>query len=141
MKAFTLLLIRISTGLLLVLWGVIKIGAPENAISVSERYYSGLISAEGIQTGLGGAEVALGALVCLGLFRKLTYPAQAIVLGLGVAFIWQHILDPLGLWLVDEDSRRTLFFPSLCVFFASLMPLAFKEYDSLSLDRKFGLSF
>jgi len=141
MKALSLLLLRISTGLLLILWGFIKVGSPERAISVSDRYYFGFISAEGMQTGLGAAEIVLGLLVILGLLRKFTYPLQAIVLFLGVALIWQHILDPLGLWLVDEENRRTLFFPSLCVFFATLVPLAFKDYDSLSLDRKLGLNF
>jgi len=141
MKAWIILLLRVSTGLLLVLWGVIKTAAPANAISVSDRYYNGLISGEGLQMGLGIAEIVLGALVCLGLFRKFIYPAQAIVLFLGVAFIWNHILDPLGLYLVAEDDRRPLFFPSLCVFFATLVPLAFKEDDRLSLDRKLGLKF
>jgi len=141
MKALTLLLLRISTGLLLVMWGFIKVGAPARAIGVSDKYYSGLISAEGIQTGLGGAEIVLGVLVCLGLLRKIVYPVQAIVLFLGVAFIWNHIADPLGLYLFAEGGNNPLFFPSLCVFFASLIPLAFKDYDSLSLDRKLGLSF
>ena len=139
MKALTILLIRISTGLLLMLWGVIKIGAPERAIEVSNKYYGELISGENLQMGLGGAEILLGALVCLGLLRKIVYPAQALVLFLGVAFIWNYILDPLGLYLLEEDSRNPLFFPSLCVFFATLVPLAFKDDDSLSLDRKFGI--
>lgn len=138
MKAFTILGVRVSTGLLLVLWGVIKLAAPANAIGVSNKYYGGLISADGLQTVLGGAEIGLGLLVCLGLLRKIAYPAQAIILFLGVAFIWTHILDPLGLWLVAEEDRRTLFFPSLCVFFATLVPLAFKEDDRLALDRKLG---
>ena len=141
MKAWTILFLRISTGLLLVIWGVIKIASPESAISVSDRYYFGAISAEGIQMVLGIAEVLLGLLVCLGLFRKISYPLQAIVLFLGVALIWNHILDPLGLWLVEAENRRTLFFPSLCVFFATLVPLVFKTDDTISLDRKLGLNF
>ncbi|MEO0881544.1 MAG: hypothetical protein AAFY34_02315 [Pseudomonadota bacterium] len=139
MKAWSLLFLRVSTGLLLVLWGVIKLGAPDRAISVSDRYYAGLISGEGIQVALGGAEILLGVLVCAGFLRRIVYPLQALVLFLGVAFIWNHILDPLGLWLVDEDSRRTLFFPSLGMFAATLIMLAFKDDDALALDRRLGI--
>ncbi|MEM9668737.1 MAG: hypothetical protein AAF950_07405 [Pseudomonadota bacterium] len=139
MKAYSLLFLRISTGLLLVLWGVIKMGSPEAAISVSYRYYAGLISGESMQMALGIAEIALGLLVCAGLLRRFVYPLQAIVLFLGVAFIWNHILDPLGLWLVEEENRRTLFFPSLGMFAATLIMLAFKEDDRISLDERFGL--
>ncbi|MFK7829389.1 MAG: hypothetical protein AB8B57_06385 [Congregibacter sp.] len=141
MKALVLMLLRISTGLLLVIWGLIKIGSPESAIGVSDKYYAGMISGAGLQTALGIAEVLLGALVCLGLLRKFVYPAQSLVLFLGLALIWQYILDPMGIWLVEEENRRVLFFPSLCVFFATLIPLLYKEDDALSLDRKLGLNF
>ena len=44
MKAAALAFLRVSTGLLLVLWGLIKIEAPEAAIHVSDTYYSGVLS-------------------------------------------------------------------------------------------------
>ena len=141
MKASLLMLLRISTGLLLVLWGVIRVEAPERTSSIADRYYSGILSSETIQPILGYAEIALGIFVCLGLLRKIAYPAQAIVLILGAVMIWNHILDPLALWLVEPEDRRTLFFPSLCVAFASLIPIVFKEYDTWTLDRKFGIKF
>ncbi|UTW44581.1 DoxX family membrane protein [bacterium SCSIO 12696] len=139
MKALTIMLLRISTGLLLVVWGVYKLITPDKAISISNRYYSGMISAESIQMWLGLAEVVLGLMVCLGLLRRFTYPLQSIVLFFGAALIWQHLLDPLGLWLVEPENRKILFFPSLCVFFATLVPLVFKGDDRLALDHKFGL--
>jgi len=132
-KAGVLFLMRLTTGLLLVIWGAIKLNAPETAISVSNTYYKGALSAEAMQMPLGAAQILLGVLVVLGVFRNIIYPIQAIVLGLGVAAIWQHILDPLGLYLVEESARRTLFFPSSTVFAASLAMVAFREYDSFSL--------
>jgi len=141
MKAVTLLLLRVSTGLLLVIWGFIKIGSPEAAIGVSDKYYGGIISAQGLQMAMGGAEILLGLLVCLGLLRKFAYPLQAVVLGLGALAIWRYLLDPLALYLLNVDDRQVLFFPSLCVFFATLIILAFKDDDRLSLDRKLGLKF
>ena len=135
MKAALLLALRATTGLLLVIWGFIKVGSPDSAIGVSNRYYGGMISADMLQTPLGAAQIALGVAVILGLFRAVTYPLQALILVGGALVIWQYLLDPLALWLVDEESRRTLFFPSTTVAVATLIMLAFKSDDTLTLDR------
>jgi uncharacterized membrane protein YphA (DoxX/SURF4 family) len=134
MKSTLLLLLRISTGLLLVIWGLIKIAAPDAAIRVSEKYYSGALSGADLQTPLGIAEIALGALVVLGLFRAIVYPLQALVLVVGVAAIWRYIADPLGLWLLTEETRQVLFFPSTTVAIASLLLLAYRSDDRLTVD-------
>jgi uncharacterized membrane protein YphA (DoxX/SURF4 family) len=138
MKALALLLLRASTGALLMIWGMIKVAAPEAAIGVSDKYYQGLLSAKDIQTGLGAAEIVLGALVILGLFRAIVYPLQTVVLGLGVAAIWKYIADPFGMYLLTRETAQVLFFPSTTVFAATLILLAFKDYDTLSADRLRG---
>lgn len=135
MKAVLLLALRTTTGALLVIWGAIKAFSPDTAIHVSDKYYSGALSAEAFQAPIGGAQIALGALVILGLFRRIVYPAQAAVLVIGAIAIWKYLLDPLGLWLLDTETRNVLFFPSTTVAVASLILLAFREYDTLALDR------
>lgn len=134
MKSLLLLLLRVTTGALLVIWGLIKVMAPASAIGVSNKYYGGLISAEALQPILGWAQIALGAFVILGLLRAIVYPLQALVLVVGAAAIWQYLVDPLGLYLLDEETRQVLFFPSTTVAVASLIMLAFKSDDALSLD-------
>lgn len=141
MKAILLLLLRLSTGLLLVAWGFVKIGAPTVATGISDRYYSGSLSADALQMPLGITEIVIGLLVCLGLLRKFVYPLQAAVLVIGALAIWKYILDPLGLYLLTEETRQLLFFPSFCVAVASLIIIAFKADDTLSLDKKLGLKF
>lgn len=141
MKAILLLLLRLSTGLLLVAWGFVKIGAPTVAAGISDSYYSGSLSADALQMPLGIAEIVIGLLVCLGLLRKFAYPLQAAILVIGALAIWKYILDPLGLYLLTEETRQLLFFPSFCVAVASLTLIAFKADDTLSLDKKFGLKF
>lgn len=143
MKAITLLFLRISTGVVLMLWGIFRIQSPESGAGLGERYgYPGLLSAENMQMGIGVAETALGVAVVLGFLRKLTYPLQMIVLLVGAVLIWKHIVDPFGLFLFSgDDAPRRTFFPSLCLFVATLVMIAFKDDDSLSLDRKLGLSF
>lgn len=139
MKSISLLLMRAGTGLLLVIWGLIKIMSPAAAVGVSDKYYGGTVSMDWLQLPWGILQVVIGLAVVAGLFRKYVYPAQAVILGFGVFVIWKYILDPLGLYLLDESSRQVLFFPSLAVFAGTLILMAFREDDKLSLDRKFGL--
>ena len=41
MKAWTLLLLRFGTGMLLVLWGIVRLTAPDMGAKVSAQYYAG----------------------------------------------------------------------------------------------------
>ncbi|WOI53383.1 hypothetical protein [Parvularcula sp. LCG005] len=136
MKSALLLALRASTGLLLVIWGSMKLMNPAAGPHLSERYYGGLLSDASIQTGLAVAEVGLGVLVILGALRFIVYPLQALALGCGAIAIWRHLADPLGLYLWTGEAEPTLlFFPSTTVFVASLIMLAFRREDRLSLDR------
>ena len=92
MKSLTLFALRLSTGLLMVIWGLIKAQSPESAIHVSDTYYAGTLSAEALQVPLGLAQVAVGALVILGVLRRFVYPVQAVWLVLGAVSIWQYLL-------------------------------------------------
>lgn len=137
MKAFTLLFLRMGTGFLLVLWGLVKAMAPDMSLHVSNTYYHGVLSIQNLQMPLGIAEIILGVLVILGLWRNIVLPVQALVLCIGLIAIWKYILDPFGLYLVPADARRPLFFPSLTVAAAALTQIAFREYDAFALDRVF----
>lgn len=135
MRGLLLLLLRISTRLLLIIWGLIKLAAPSAAIGVSNKYYSGVLSEAALQTPLGAAQIALGGLVILGLFRIVVYPVQALVLLLGTGAIWKYLVDPLGQYLLTEETRQVLFFPSTTVAVASLIMIFFRDDDTLALDR------
>ncbi|MBO6542058.1 MAG: hypothetical protein JJ939_07365 [Alphaproteobacteria bacterium] len=138
LKPVSLLLLRMGTGFLLSIWGLIKVAAPEASIGVSEKYYGGVLSVEMLQVPLGALQILLGLAVVFGLFRKIAYPVQSIVLGLGLLAIWKYIADPLGMYLLTEETREVLFFPSLTVFAATLVLLAFREEDTISLDKRLG---
>lgn len=140
MKSMTIAGLRISTGLLLVVWGLIRIGAPGAGARVSEKYYAGLGAAHSIQLAWGVALLILGGLVVLGLFRRFTLPAQAVVLVTGALAIWKYLLDPLGLYLLTRETSQVLFFPSLSIAFAALVLVAFRDDDHFCLDRLIGRS-
>ena len=139
MKALSLLLLRVSTGALLIIWGWLRVKDPATGIGLSERYYEKIGNSETIQLAMGWAEIGLGALVILGLLRIVVYPLQALVLLVGAGFIWKHIFDPFGVYLFAEGERANiLFFPSLTVAAATLVLLAFRRDDAIALDRLFA---
>ncbi|WP_428407578.1 hypothetical protein [Hyphococcus sp.] len=138
MKALLLLALRASTGALLIIWGTLRAMSPDTAVRLSEKYYGGAISADALILPLAYGQIVLGALVILGLFRRIIYPLQAVVLIAGAAAIWKYLADPLGLWLLTEETRNILFFPSTTVAVASLVIVFFRDDDRLALDRLFA---
>ncbi len=135
-KALSLLFLRVSTGLLCVLWGLIRIGDPAIGAQVNGKYYGGILSGEVIQYAWGGFLLIVGLLTILGLLRRYAYPLQAAILCVGAIGIWKYLVDPLGLWLLDRETSQVLFFPSLGMAAATLVLLAFRDEDSIALDIK-----
>ena len=133
MKSLSLLLLRATTGLLLIVWAMVRIGGTERAIAISEKYYFGLTSSETIQYMLGGLQLALGATVLLGVFRRTVYPIQSVILGIGALAVWQSLIDPLG-FIFGQGNVNILFFPSITIFAATLVLIAFRNEDTLSVD-------
>lgn len=134
MKAASLLLLRSGTGLLCILWGMIRLGEPSVGPMLANKYYGGLASAQTLQSAWGAFLVLVGALCVLGLFRKVAYPAQALILVGGAVAIWRYLLDPLGLWLLSREDSQILFFPSVTLAAATLVLIAFRNEDRFSLD-------
>lgn len=134
MKAYSLLFLRVSTGALLILWGYLRVSAPEKGVGLSLKYYDGIGSVAWVQLLWGSFLLAVGTLCILGLFRRLSYAAQALVLVGGAAAIWKYLVDPLGLYLFAPGASQILFFPSLGMAAATIVLIAFRDDDRLSLD-------
>ncbi|UTW56806.1 DoxX family membrane protein [Kordiimonas sp. SCSIO 12610] len=133
MKAWSLLLLRFSTGSYLIIWGLIKLAAKDKAVGVSNKYYDGIINGDIANYGLGILEMLIGLLVVLGLFRKYTYPLQALIYFVGLAAIAPYIIDPFGFYIASE--QKVTFYPSTTLFFASLVMIAFKSDDTRVLEK------
>lgn len=136
MKAWSLLFMRVATGLLCVIWGLIRIGDPAIGAQVNGKYYGGILSGAAAQYIWGGFLLLVGLLTVLGLLRRYVYPAQAAILCMGALALWKYLIDPLGLWLLDRESSQVLFFPSLGMAAATLVLIAFREDDRIALDTR-----
>lgn len=134
-----LLLMRIGTGLLLVWWGAVRLLKDGMGANLANKYYGGVAADSTLQLAFAGFEVALGLLVVLGLFRKYTLIAAAVILVGGALPIWRHLVDPLGmvLFAAPEDANL-LFLPSLTVAGAALALIGLRGQDTLALDRVIG---
>ncbi len=135
-RALSLLLLRIGTGSLLILWGSLRVISPGAGPGLATKYYGGFLDLQSLQVAFGVAEAFIGLLVVLGLFRRVSYLLQALILVPGALVLWRYLLDPLGLYLLDKESSQILFFPSIAVAAATLVLLAFRDEDRWSLDHK-----
>lgn len=132
----SLLLLRIGTGLLLVVWGSLRVISPATGPGLAGKYYGGFLNVQSLQIAFGAAEVLIGLLVVGGLFRRVSYLLQAIILIPGTILLWRYLLDPLGLYLLDKKGSQILFFPSITIAAATLVLLAFLDEDRWSFDNR-----
>lgn len=135
LRTFSLAFLRVSMGLLLMIWGVIRVGAPDAGTGVSTKYYGGIGAATGIQYAWGAALLIIGFLTVIGLLRRFALPAQAVVLCFGALAIAKYLVDPLGMWLLSREDSQVLFFPSLAMAAASLLLVTMREEDRWAVDR------
>lgn len=132
MKPKTLLLLRVSLGLFLVVWGGDKLVNVEHGLAVSDRFYLGLLSSPTIQTLVGVLEIVLGALIVLGLARRISYVGMLLIYGATLLAVWRSILDPLEMVM---EGGNPVFFSSLIIFAASLVLWAFRDEDTHAMDH------
>jgi len=136
LRPASLLLLRLGTGLLIIIWGSLRLVSPAAGPGLADKYYSGLFNMQAVQIGYGAAEVAIGALVALGLFRRVAYPLQALILIPGTLMLWRYLLDPMGMWLMSREDSQILFFPSIAIAAATLVLIAFRDEDRYALDAR-----
>jgi putative oxidoreductase len=133
MKACSLLVLRISLGLLMLIWGVDKLVNVEHGMLVSEHFYLGAFSMPELLQAFGALQMALGLFIIVGLFGKYLYPILVVITGVTLLAVWRSIVDPWGWYLAGANA---LFFPSLIIFAGALVLLAFRDLDTVSLDAR-----
>ena len=132
----SLLIMRIGTGMLLVLWGGARLLSDGMGTKLAEKYYGGVGAASTFQLAFATVAVVIGALVVLGLLRKVSLIGAAVILVGGAFPIWRHFLDPFGQYLfANPEDANLLFFPSITVAGAALALIAFREHDRWALDN------
>jgi len=133
LKSLSLLALRITIALLVLLWGIDKLVDPAHALRVSDSFYRGLLSHGALMPLLGALQVSLALLAMVGLFRRVVDPLVLLVNLGSMLGVWRSIVDPWGWFL---DGTNVLFFPSVIVVAGCLVLIAFRDEESLVLDRR-----
>ena len=107
MKRWGLFLLRVTTGWLLVMWGIDKLVDVGHGQRVAEAFYLGIGSQAVVQNVFGVLQIILGALVVLGLWRKRAYPVAFVILMVTALGVWRSIIDPWG-WFLDGATGALL---------------------------------
>ena len=135
MKRWGLLLLRVTTGWLLVMWGLDKLFNVEHGQAVAETFYLGIGSQAAVLNILGVLQIVLGALVVLGLWRRRAYPVAFVVLLITALGVWKSIIDPWGWFL---EGSQVLFYPSAIIAAGALLLWGTIDEDEMTLDAKTG---
>ena len=128
MKTRSLLLLRVSLGLLMLIWGVDKLVNVRHGLAVSQHFYLGTFDSAPLLQAFGVAQMALGVLILLGVARRVAYPGLLAITGVTLLGVWRSVVDPWEWWL---EGANVLFYPSLIIFAASLVLWAFADEDRL----------
>ncbi len=131
MKRWGLLLLRVTIGWLLVLWGIDKFQDVAHGQAVAETFYFGIGTQAVLLKIFGAFEILLGALVVLGLWRKRAYPVMFAILLITTIGVWKSIIDPWGWFL---DGSNVLFYPSAIIAAGALLLWGTMDEDGLTLD-------
>ena len=136
-QCLSLCALRISLGALMIVWGLDKFANPTHGMAVAKHFYFGMLDSAAMMPVLGLAQIALGVFVVIGFVRRLAYPVLAVVTGVTLLGVWRSVLDPWG-WMFE--GTNALFFPSLTIFIGALVLIAFRDVDTVNMDRVFGVA-
>ncbi len=132
-KKWGLFFLRLTIGWLLVLWGIDKFTNPEHGQAVAETFYWGIGAQQMLLNAFGVIEIAIGALVMLGAYRRYAYPLAFVILAFTAVGVWKSILDPWG-WQLD--GTNVLFYPSAIIAAGALLLCGSQGDEELVLDKR-----
>jgi uncharacterized membrane protein YphA (DoxX/SURF4 family) len=136
-QRISLLLLRVTTGFLLIWVGLSKVVSGRAPFAVRKNFELDETTNVFLGLAAGGAEVVIGVLCVLGLWRKLALPIQAIINGFTALTVWWAIIDPFRWYVTGVDRivfNSHVFYPTSITFAACLLLIAFRRQDKLALD-------
>ncbi|ARU89329.1 DoxX family protein [Pseudomonas sp. M30-35] len=131
MKQWSLLLLRISLGWLLIIWGINKLLNVEHGLAVANKFYFGVFAFDNLLQAAGVLQMLVGLLIVFGFMRRLVYPIQLLFSAATLIAVWQSVIDPWGWFYTGSNA---LFYPSLIIFAGCLVVMAWRDEDRFALD-------
>ena len=116
-----LLLLRLSLGGFLLLWGIDKLVSPETTVKIFGMFYMIPIDL-GIAYAVGIAEVLLALAIMIGLYKKWTYGLGMILHGISTISTYKQLAMPFG--------KNHLFIAALPVLAAFIVLYLLRDKDT-----------
>jgi uncharacterized membrane protein YphA (DoxX/SURF4 family) len=82
----------------------------------------------------GVLQMLVGLAVVVGFARRWVYPLQVVLNGASLLAVMQSVIDP---WNWVFEGSNALFYPSLIIFAASLLLIAYRDEDKWVLGKKY----
>ena len=133
---WTVPVLRIGMGLFLVAWGIDKLAATEGSLGIFSHFY-GLEVGAAVVRAAGVAEILLGVMLAVGLFRVPVAWIALAVNAVSTLASWRQILDPWG-WLGLTDGGAHLFLASIVVMAANVAIVLEARDPTWTLDSARG---
>lgn len=128
------LVLRISLGLFLFLWGLDKLVAPADTVKIFDHFYKMQLDAS-TTTIVGIAEMCLGLAIAVGFLRVFSYGLGLFLHLISTLSSWQQLLDPWGkIWNQGKNSH--LFLASIPVLAAFIALFMNRSDEDFTLDRR-----
>lgn len=131
---WTMPVLRIGMGVFLALWGVDKIVATDPAAGIFDHFY-GVPAGPTLVQAAGAAELVLGLLLAVGLFRVPVAWITLAVNAVSTFASWRQILDPWGI-LGLTDGGTHLFLASIVIMAANIVIVLNARDSWWTLDRR-----
>ncbi len=136
-QRLSLLLLRVATGFLLIWSGLSKIVKGKAPFALRSMELGDTVGAVAGYAA-GAAQLAIGVLCVIGLWRRYALPLQALIHGFTAASVWWAIIDPYRWYITGVDRivfNSHVFYPTAITFAACIVLIACRHRDTLALDR------
>jgi len=132
--ALALLILRISLGVFLLLWGLEKIIIPARTVGIYDKFY-GIPIDTAIAPMLGALQIALAAALLIGFKRRWSYGLATLLHTYSVVSSWRSLIDPWGL---IYGEVKHLFLAGVPVLAGFIVLYMLREMDLWTVDGRRG---
>jgi uncharacterized membrane protein YphA (DoxX/SURF4 family) len=121
--ALSLLLLRLSLGLVMMVWGCDKMFNPDHGGAVLQSFYGISGAGEQVVRGLGVIQAVIVVAFLLGLARTYSYGAVLLMHAVTTVVSWSAYLDPL---------KNILFFSAWPMLAGLIALFLLRDYDRMA---------
>ncbi|MFT7595213.1 MAG: putative oxidoreductase [Paracoccaceae bacterium] len=137
-QRIALLLLRVTTGFLLIWGGLNKIVKAKPPMAIGRNFELDATTNAILGYATGGAQLVIGVLCVVGLWRRFALPLQAVIHGFTAVSVWWAIIDPYRWYITGVDRivfNSQVFYPTSITFAACLLLIVFRHQDVFALDH------